>query len=80
MQGTINELERYNRNLSSKFQGKQSLLSFLTVLENEAREQVTKLDQIRNGNIVNKKTKRHNSVNENEPALIIPSFNHTFHP
>ena len=80
LQRTNNGLERYNRALNSKFQGKQSLLSFITVLEVEAREQVTKLDEIRNGTIVNKKRKRVESVNENDLELKIPSFYPTFNP
>ena len=80
LQWTNNGLERYNGTLNSKFQGKQSLLSFITVLEVEAREQVTKLDKIHNGNIVNKKRKRVERVNENDLALKIPSFYHIFNP
>ena len=80
LQRKNNGLERYNRSLNSKFNGKQSLLSFITVLEAEAREQVTKLDEIRNGHIVNKKRKRDENLNENDLELKIPSFYHTFNP
>ena len=71
---TNNRFKRYNRTLNLKFQGKQSLLSFITVLETEAREEVIELDEIRNGNIMNNEQKRDDSVNESELALKIPSF------
>ena len=80
LQQTNNSFERYNRTLNSKFHGNQSLLSFITVLEIEAREQVAKLDGICNGNVVNKKRKRDNSAKENDLEVTIPSFYLTFRP
>ena len=72
LQRTNNGLERYNRTLNSKFHRKQSLLSFIKVLEEEAREQLSKLDGIRNGNIINRKRKRIDDMDENELELKIP--------
>ena len=80
LQRTNNGLERYNRTLNSKFHGKQSLLSFIKVLEEDTREQVSKLDGIRNGIIINKKRKRNDNEDDNELELKIPSFYHLFHP
>ena len=56
------------------------MLFFIKVLEKEAREQVSKLDGIRNGNIINKKRKRNDNVIDNELELKIPSFYYSFQP
>ena len=80
LQRTNNGLERYNPTLNSKFNGKQSLLSFINVLDMEARDQVAKLDEIRNGHVVNKKRKRDENAFDIDLELTIPSFYHTFRP
>ena len=53
LQRTHNGLERYNRILNEKFAGKQSLLSFIKILEEESKQKVRQLEDVRTGNVVN---------------------------
>ena len=66
--------------LNSKFNSKQSLLSFIKVLEEEAIDQASKLDKIRFGNTVNKKRKREVYLSNNEMEPQVPLSHHTFNP
>ena len=55
LQRTNNGFERYNWDLNEKFSGEQSLLSFIKILEEEARKKVRNLEDIRTRNLVNKR-------------------------
>ena len=81
LQRTNNGLERYNKTLNEKFKGKQSLLSFIKILEEEARFQESKLEDIRRGNLVNKRRRDDkNDKADNERQLKVPSFYYDFNP
>ena len=81
LQKTNNGLERYNKTLNLKFKGKQSLLSFIKILEEEARYQVSKLEDIRRGNVVNvRKRNKENEEVDNERTLKVSSFYYTYSP
>ena len=78
LQRTNNGLERYNRDLNEKFSGKQSLLSFIKILEEEARKKVRLLEDIRTGSTVNKR-KRDDEGDEmeTESGPKVQSFYHS---
>ena len=57
---------------------KTLLLTFITVVEAEAREQVTMLDKIQDGNIINRKIKTDHSNHENEPRKWTSTENSIF--
>ena len=74
-------MERYNRSLNDKFLGKQSLLSFIKILEHEARGKVRELEDIRIGLVVNKRNRNDDGVEmENGRELSVPSFYYSFNP
>ena len=67
--------------LNEKFAGKQSLLSFIKILEEEARNMVTKLEDIRSGNIVNRNNSNDLGAEfDNGRVIIVPDFYYTFDP
>ena len=70
-----NGLEQYNRILNEKFVQKQSLLSFINILEEESRQKVRQLEDIRTENVVN--IRNQNVVGDeidNERKLKVPVF------
>ena len=70
-----NGLEQYNRILNEKFARKQSLLSFIKILEEESRQKVRQLEDIRTENVVN--IRNQNVVGDeidNERKLKVPDF------
>ena len=78
LKSTNNGLERYNRTLKSLLSDKTpSLLNFINVIEEESRDQVIRLDCIRNGLVDNCKRKlniNHDDSNRNK----ISKFYHEF--
>ena len=81
LQRTNNGLERYNRSLNDKFSGKQSLLSFIKILEHEARGKVRELEDIRIGLVVNKRNRNDDGDEmENGRELKVPTFYYSFNP
>ena len=73
---TNNALERYNCRMNDMFSSPHpALLHFVDTIEVEARSQVTKLDNIRNGHQGVVKSRR-KSVN----IGVIPACYHSFNP
>ena len=76
-----NGLEQYNRILNEKFARKQSLLSFIKILEEESRQKVRQLEDIITENVVN--IRNQNVVGDeidNKRELKVPDFYYLFDP
>ena len=75
---TNNGLERYNRSLKELFNNTQpSLICFIEKMEQESRDQVSKLDRIRKAHVINRKRKREDSnipCEFSEPSILYVNF------